>query len=174
MIRIRPALPADADAIGTMHALAWAETYVGQVPEALLARMSDPVQRRAAWARNLAGPLMEGGTLLAEEGEEVVGFVSVCAARDKELGTSGEVAGIYLLRRAQRRGLGTVLLSRGLGLLQAAGHDSAGAWALNGNRAAATFYAARGAVAGAQRIERRGELALEETAWTWLNLAARP
>jgi GNAT superfamily N-acetyltransferase len=167
MTRIRLATPADAPAIGEMHARSWAETYHGVAPPDLVAEMSDPARRRTAWARNLAEPLLPDGTLLAEEGEEVVGFVSVCAAREVELGAEGEVAGLYLLRRAQRRGIGTALLRRGAARLAKEGHRSAGAWALDANAPASAFYAATGAVRGASRVEHRGRDALPETAWIW-------
>lgn len=156
--------------MGEMHARSWAETYEGIAPAGLFAEMSDPARRRAAWARNLAEPLLEGGTFLAEEAGEVVGFVSVCAVRDPALGAEGEVAGLYLLRRVQRRGLGTVLLRRGAARLAEAGCRSAGAWALDANRPAGAFYAASGAVAGVSRVEHRGPDALPETAWVWSDI----
>jgi GNAT superfamily N-acetyltransferase len=171
---IRPATRADAPAVGDMHALSWTETYPGLVPEELLAEMSDPARRRAAWARNLAEPLLPGGTFVAEEAGVVLGFVSVCAARGPELGTEGEVAGLYLLRRAQRRGLGTALLRRGLARLVEAGHRSAGAWVLDANESAIAFYAAAGAVPGARQTGWRGPHAIEETAYLWRDLHALP
>jgi GNAT superfamily N-acetyltransferase len=169
-MRIRPAARGDAPAIGEMHALSWAETYQGLAPPDLLAEMSDPARRRAAWARNLASPLMPEGTFVAEEDGEVVGFVTVCAAREAELGAEGEVAGLYLLRRAQRRGIGTALLRQGAARLAAAGLRSAGAWALDANAPAGAFYAATGAARRASRVEHRGPDALPETAWVWMDI----
>lgn len=167
---IRPATPADAPAIGDMHAQSWAETYPGLVPAELLAEMSAPARRRAAWARNLAAPALAGGTLVAEEAGAILGFVSVCAARDAELGTSGEVSGLYLLRRAQGRGLGRALLVAGAAVLLRAGHRDAAAWALDGNARAAGFYAATGAQPGARQTGWRGDIPIAETAWVWRDL----
>lgn len=171
---IRPATRADAPAIGEMHALSWTETYPGLVPEALYAEMTDPSRRRAAWARNLAEPLLPGGTFVAEQAGAILGFVSVCAARDPELGTGGEVSGLYLLRRAQRRGLGTALLRRGLARLTEAGHRSAGAWVLDANAPALAFYAAAGAVPGTRQVGYHGPHAVAETAMVWRDLHALP
>jgi GNAT superfamily N-acetyltransferase len=167
---IRPATPEDAAAIGDMHAQAWTETYPGLVPDALLVEMTDRVRRRAAWAHNLAQPLLPGGTLVAEEAGAILGFVSVCAARDAALGAPGEVAGLYLLRRAQGRGLGRALLAAGAALLRAEGHGSAGAWALDTNARAQGFYAATGAVAGTRQVGWHGDVAVAETAWVWPDL----
>ncbi|WP_439596630.1 GNAT family N-acetyltransferase [Falsiroseomonas sp.] len=167
---LRPALPADAPALGEMHAQSWAETYPGLVPDDLLAEMTDPARRRAAWARNLAQPLLPGGTLVAEDAGQVLGFVSVCAARDPALGTPGEVSGLYLLRAAQGRGLGRALLGAGARVLLAAGHGAAAAWALDANARAAGFYAATGARRGTSQTGWHGGLALAETAWVWPDL----
>ncbi|MGG5811002.1 N-acetyltransferase family protein [Falsiroseomonas sp. CW058] len=167
---IRPATRADAPAIGGMHAEAWTETYPGLVPPDLLAEMSDPARRRAAWARNLADPPLPGGTFVAEEAGAVIGFASVCAAREAALGAAGEVSGLYLLRRAQRRGIGRALLARGAARLLEAGLPSAGAWALDGNAPANAFYAASGAVARTRQVGYHGAHALSETAWVWPDL----
>jgi GNAT superfamily N-acetyltransferase len=166
-VAIRPAVPSDAPALGTMHATAWAETYPGLVPAALLAEMADPLRRGAAWMRNLASPMLPGGVLLAEEAGALLGFVSVARARAAELGTEGELTGLYLLRRAQGRGIATALLAAGFAVLRGHGLRSAGAWALVGNRPAERFYAARGAVPGPVRVERHGDHAIRETGWIW-------
>lgn len=168
---IRPAGPADAAALGDMHAAAWAETYPGLVPAALLAEMTDPAQRRAGWERNLAAPLLQGGILLAvAEDGALLGFIAVCQAREPALGAAGEISGLYLLRRAQRRGLGRALLAAGAARLLAEGLASAGAWALDANAPARAFYAATGAMPGAGQTGWHGSHAIEETAWVWHDL----
>jgi GNAT superfamily N-acetyltransferase len=169
---IRPARAADAPALGAMHAAAWAEAYpplvaAGLLPGALFAEMTDPARRAAAWSRILAAPLLPGGILLAEAAGELVGFASVAPARDRALGTGGELTGLYLLRRAQGRGIATALLAAGFAVLRAAGHADAGAWAVAGNAPAERFYAARGAVPGPRRVERRGPHELAEIGWIW-------
>jgi GNAT superfamily N-acetyltransferase len=176
---IRPARAADAPALGAMHAAAWAEAYPplvasGRLPAALFAEMTDPERRAAAWSRNLAAPLLTGGILLAEAAGEVVGFASVAPARDRALGTGGELTGLYLLRRAQGRGIATALLAAGFAVLREAGHRDAGAWCVTGNGPAERFYAARGALPGPRRVEHRGPHALEETGWIWRDLAPGP
>jgi len=167
---IRAASRADASALGEMHAQAWTETYPGLVPEELFAEMTDPVRRRTTWARNLAAPLLPGGVLLAVEAQTILGFIAVCRARDAALGTQGEVAGLYLLRRAQRQGLGRALLAEGARVLLAAGCTDAAAWALDSNQPARAFYRATGAILGARQIGYRGEVALAETAFVWGDL----
>lgn len=168
---IRAATPADAAALGAMHAAAWAEAYpplveAGLLPRGLFAEMTDPALRAASWARLLAAPLLVGGTLLAEEAG-LVGFVSVAPARDAALGTAGEVTGLYLRRAAQGHGVGSALLEAGFAVLRAAGLADAGAWCVTGNAPAERFYAARGAIPGPRRTEWRGPHAIAETGWTW-------
>jgi len=169
---IRLATRADAPAIGEMHALSWTETYRGLAPPDLYAEMSDPSRRRAAWAKILAEPLLPEAVFVAEEAGAVLGFVSVCRARDAALGAEGEVSGLYLLRRAQRRGIGAALLRRGAARLVEAGCGSAGAWALDANAGAGAFYAAMGAVPGTRQTGYHGPHALQETAWVWPDLRA--
>ena len=171
---IRAAVEADAPALGDMHAQAWAETYPGLVPEALLAEMTDPARRRAAWARNLATPLLPGGIFLAEEAGQLLGFIAVCRAREETLGAAGEISGLYLLRRAQRRGIGRALLAAGAARLLAEGMASAGAWALDANAPARAFYAATGAMPGTRQTGYHGEHAIQETAWVWQDLRTLP
>jgi GNAT superfamily N-acetyltransferase len=176
---IRPAGPEDAAALGAMHAACWAEAYpplveAGRLPRGLFEEMTDPARRAAAWARILAAPLMPGGTLLMGEAGAILGFVSVGPARDPALGTGGEVTGLYLLRRAQGRGVATALLAAGFAVLRGAGHRDAGAWAVEGNAPAERFYAARGAVPGPRRVEHRGAHALRETGWIWRDMPDRP
>jgi GNAT superfamily N-acetyltransferase len=172
---IRAATPADAAALGAMHAACWAEAYpplvaAGLLPRGLFAAMTDPARRAASWATILAEPALPGGTLLWEEGT-LLGFVSVARARDGALGTAGEVTGLYLRRAAQGRGVATALLAAGFGVLRAAGCADAGAWCATGNAPAERFYAARGAVAGPRRVEHRGPHAIAETGWVWRSLS---
>jgi GNAT superfamily N-acetyltransferase len=168
---IRAAMRADAPAIGEMHAQAWAETYPGLVPDGLLAEMTDASRRRAAWAANLAAPRLPGGVLLLEQGGAVLGFVAVCATRDTALGAAGEVAGLYLLRRAQGQRLGAALLRAGAKVLRDAGFTDAGAWALDANTRATGFYAAQGAVPGHRQMGFHGPHPLPETAWVLRDLS---
>jgi len=167
---IRAATPADADALGAMHAQAWTETYPGLVPDALFAEMTDPARRRAAWAHNLAEPLLPGGMLLAMREAAILGFISVCRARDQALGAAGEVSGLYLLRRAQRQGIGRALLEAGARALHDAGCADAGAWALDGNEPARAFYAATGAIPGTHQIGYHRDVPLSKTAFVWGDL----
>jgi GNAT superfamily N-acetyltransferase len=176
---IRPAVPSDAAALGAMHAASWAEAYpplveAGRLPRGLFEEMTDPARRIAAFATMLATPRLPGGMLLAEEAGAVIGFALVAPARDPALGTGGELTGLYLLRRAQGRGIATALLAAGFAVLRAAGHRDAGAWAVAGNAPAERFYAARGALPGPRRVEHRGPHALRETGWIWRDLPAGP
>jgi GNAT superfamily N-acetyltransferase len=157
-----------------MHASAWGETYPGLVADGLVAEMTNVPRRQLAWQRYLAAPLIPGGVFLAELEGEVVGFCAVADARSPQLGTTGELTNIYLLRKAQGRGIGTALLHAGLEVLRGRGHRSAGAWAAVGNIPAAHFYISRGAMAGPQRVDWWGEFAVHQVGWIWQDLRSAP
>ncbi len=158
--RVRPALPEDAPAIGAVHAAAWRETYPGLLAAETIDAYADPARRAAFWAGALAQP--GHGAFVVEAEGRLSGFGSCGAARDPQLGAEGEVLAIYLLRRAQGRGLGRALLGAMAGELLSRGLGSAGAWALATNVAAAGFYQATGARAWVVKAAQQ--------AWVWDDL----
>jgi GNAT superfamily N-acetyltransferase len=171
---VRPAELRDAEAIGLAHATAWAETYPGLVDDGLVSEMTDVRKRQAAWRGYLSDPILPGGVFLAELEDTVVGFSVVTPALSPELGTTGELKNIYLLRRAQGRGIGTALLRVGIEVLRARGHCSAGAWAAVGNVPAAQFYIARGATAGPQRLDWWKGYGVRQVGWVWQDINCIP
>lgn len=129
---IRDAVPDDADAIGAIHVQSWRETYPGIMPRPLLDEL-DPVARAAGWRYRLtahANGERHGALIVVVAREELdgeaVGFGS--ASADPDTGV-GEIHTLYLLRRAQGKGLGAALL-RGLvvGWLNVARRRSSSGW----------------------------------------------
>jgi hypothetical protein len=87
---IRTATVADAAAIGSVHVEAWRETYVGIVPDHVLAGLS--VDGRAAmWGRILCNPtaLNESAAFVAERGGTIVGFGCCGVQRAEMLNAQG-------------------------------------------------------------------------------------
>jgi hypothetical protein len=87
---IRTATVADAPAIGFVHVEAWRETYVGIVPDHVLADLS--VDRRAAmWGRILSDPSAPNASaaFVAERGGTIVGFGCCGLQRDEMLSAGG-------------------------------------------------------------------------------------
>ncbi|MFC0407346.1 GNAT family N-acetyltransferase [Roseomonas elaeocarpi] len=168
-LTFRRALPQDATALGAMHVRSWQESYRGLLPDAALAAL-DPVERAERWRRNL-----EGGAeaLLALSGGEILGFVGWGRARDEALGGGGEIYGLYVLARAQRRGVGSRLLTQGAAALAEGGFSGFSLWVFAGNARARQFYAAMGGRPGLRKTISRDGWSLEEIAYSWDGPPAR-
>ena len=166
-VQFRHATPADADALGHAHVEAWRETYAGLVPDAVLAGL-DPRARAAMWRDVLA----KGGAVhLAERDGAIIGFASGGPQRDASLPYSGEVRAIYVLRSAQRHGVGRVLMSAVARDLLTRGHATAALWVLEGNGSARRFYEALGGREVARRETRSDGFSAIDIAYGWQDLA---
>jgi len=167
-IRFRHATPPDADALGHAHVEAWRESYAGLVPDAVLAAL-DPRARAALWRDVLA----KGGAVhLAERDGAVIGFASGGPQRDTSLPYSGEIGALYVLRSAQRQGVGRALMSVVASDLLARGHVAATLWVLEGNGSARRFYEALGGREIARREELRDGFSAVGIAYGWADLTA--
>ena len=167
-VRSRQATSADADALGHAHVEAWREVYAGLVPDAVLAAL-DPQVRAAMW-RDVLG---KGDAVhLAERDGRIVGFASGGPQRDASLDYSGEIHTCYVLRCAQRRGVGRVLMSAVARDLLARGHASAVLWVLEGNGSARRFYEALGGREVARREQQREGFSAVGVAYGWKDLSA--
>jgi GNAT superfamily N-acetyltransferase len=70
---VRPATPADAEGITSVHVAAWRAGYAGLVPDVILAGL-DPQERLARWRKRLADGA--GQVLVGVEAGQVVGFLA--------------------------------------------------------------------------------------------------
>jgi GNAT superfamily N-acetyltransferase len=141
---IRRAGAEDAMGIAIVHVRSWQAAYCGLVPQDYLDSL-EAEQRRPAWERTLdAAEWPRAGTLVAEEGQDVVGFASICPARDdgEEPTSVGELAAIYLLPEAWGKGLGRELMMSAVSALSDAGFGEATLWVLDTNSRARRFYEA--------------------------------
>ena len=112
--RLRRASIEDARSIAELHAKAWRETYLGVMrAEALASIDLDDWTRR--WRQRIGSSEGAQAVFIACEGATPVGFARCSRLSNPKLvplGFEGEIASIYLLRRAQRRGLGRRLMQR--------------------------------------------------------------
>ncbi|WP_344432040.1 MFS transporter [Amycolatopsis minnesotensis] len=144
---IRPATPADADAIGEIHVRSWQAAYAGLVPAAYLDGMSVP-SRQSYWRNRLDGTdarAAGSATFVAENGDTVIGFGACGPSHDRD--ADGHLGALYVLSLHPahwRGGTGTLLHDRIITALRAAGHERATLWVLDGNTAARTFYEKQG------------------------------
>jgi len=173
--RLRRALPDDSEAVAALHVACWAETYRGLLPEPLIDSMKMP-DRIIQWQRALERRA-DVQVIVAEDANGgLLGFASGGPARGGDLGARQEVYAIYVLRRAQRQGLGRALLQSlaahlALTALPPAALDL-GLWVLRDNAPARAFYERLGGEPGGERTERREGHELAEAAYRWRDLAA--
>jgi GNAT superfamily N-acetyltransferase len=155
-----------------VHVDSWRAAYVGLVPQRVLDALSVE-RRRDFWARRLGDP-GENRTFVAELGGRIVGFAGTSVPTDREYppGTA-ELATIYLLPDAWRRGVGRRLMGRALDDLAGRGFSAVMLWVLAGNAGGRGFYEALGwrADGGAQMLDFDGT-PVEEVRYR-LDLAAR-
>jgi ribosomal protein S18 acetylase RimI-like enzyme len=142
MPTVRPATPADGDAIGRVQVETWRAAYRGLMPDEAIAQF-DVAARQRMWREGLARrPPRGGATFVAEVDGAVVGFASVGACRGEE--DVGELYAIYLLPSYWDRGIGRALLERAEESLRSSGFTRAILWVMEGNERGERFYRAAG------------------------------
>ena len=134
---IFPAGPDDAEDLARVHIESWRETYRGILSEAWLARLS-PVAHAGRFARTLSKPAPDDVTLTVADPLGLVGYAQGGRSRR---GVAGEVEimTLYLLRAAQKQGLGRRLLTDTARVLAARGAQALVISVLHDPLAARTF-----------------------------------
>ncbi len=133
----------DAEAVARVHCESWRTTYFGLIPDHVIEAWSDLEKRTQGWREIIA---TRPETLwLADQNGEVVGFADGGVAREPNDGFAGQLFGIYLLKFAQRQGIGRALVRQVFDDLQAKGHSSARVEVLAANSPAIGFYQGLGA-----------------------------
>lgn len=150
--RVRGATVEDAAAIARVHIESHREAYVatGLIPGAVVEAW--PEAARAEYWRAFAGldPRPDGTVVVAEVGEEIVGFAAAGPSLDDDLVGGWQLYAIYLLESAQGTGLGQALIDAALE------GRAASLWVLADNPRAHAFYARNGFVAdGAAKTDPR-------------------
>ncbi|MGH9096910.1 MAG: GNAT family N-acetyltransferase [Acidimicrobiales bacterium] len=138
----REASARDVEAIASLHADSWQRHYRGAYLDSFLD--GDVVaDRQAVWTERLTQPGEGQFTIVAELDGVVVGFVHMILDADPTWGTL--LDNLHVTNDLKRHGIGTRLLvesARGLVKRQPAGGFYL--WVLDQNKAAQSFYAARG------------------------------
>jgi len=160
---IVPAGPGDAEALARVHVSSWRETYPGLLPQAYLSAMSVEIH-----AHRFQRLIFSGVELvLAAEGPR--GLVGYCGGAVS--GASAEVSTLYLLRKAQRHGVGRRLLSGMARVLADRGATSLRLWVLSGNTRAERFYAHLGGRSGQARQTRGWGPGFSEVPYEWPDIS---
>lgn len=134
-VTVRPAVPADAEAIATVHVRAWQEAYAHLLPAAFLAAL-DPSDRLERWRRIIDDPTVT--VRVAEVDAAVVGWATAGPGREADAVRPLELEGIYVLAAAHGSGAGQGLLDAVLG------DRPAFLWVAEHNPRAEAFYRRNG------------------------------
>jgi GNAT superfamily N-acetyltransferase len=140
-VEIRDARPGDEARVADVHVRAWKRAYRGLLPEDYLAGLT-PEQRIPGYRFGDASG--DPQTLLALDGEELLGFSTFGASRDADALGAGELYALYVDPERWRSGAGRTLVEATRERLLGRGHDEAILWVLDGNEPAERFYAADG------------------------------
>lgn len=170
---IRRAVVADAPALALVHETAWRETYIGLMSEQMLNAVT-PESRADAWRRILAGETgYQSTTYIAERANQVVAFSSCGEQRHEPFaaaGYRGEFAAVYVLRSAQRQGIGIGLITTMMKDLDQRGLAGFTLWVPRDNIPARSLYEKLGGKLIGKRNGDRERGALPEVAYGWAEL----
>lgn len=127
-VRIRPAVPADAERIAQIWELGWHDGHDGHVPQSLT-RLRTAASFRERTARAI------GSTRVAVVNGEIVGFTVCCG---------DEVEQLYLAADARGSGIAGRMLADAACVVRAAGHAEPWLAVASGNTRARRFYERQG------------------------------
>lgn len=141
-VTIRRAEPADALAVAEVHVRSWQVAYRKLIDDEFLDSLRAE-DRAATYSLGAAGP-DEPETILAVEGDEVLGFAVFGPSRDEDAAELGEVYGLYVDPPRWGEGVGRLLMREARTRLRERGLTEAILWVLVGNEQAERFYRAEG------------------------------
>ena len=143
--RIRRAGMDDAELIAQLHVDAWRESYASLMPPEALSLLS--VEEKAERWRDIFLSCQGDGAcavfLAYDEAGSPCGFAACGRQRSPRLAEAGfpvEFSTLYLLRRAQQRGLGRAMMSAMAKHLIAEGYSSASGWVFRDYPPARLFH----------------------------------
>ena len=137
MLTLRPATPADALAVATVHIRAWQDGYRGLIADEYLDSLR-PEDRAARYTFGSTDPNAPE-TVVAEVDGVVRGFATIGPCR--ELGPdTGELLALHVDPTAWGIGAGRTLIADARTRLVARGFTEAVLWVLVGNERAQRFY----------------------------------
>ena len=169
-LNVRRATADDADAIASVHVLAWRESYAGLVPDAILSGLDEQARARY-WRTVLEDPLRRNCVFVAETAGRVVGFSAGGPEPTGRTDYRQQLHAIYLLRTAQGRGAGRRLFEAVVEHLRNDGAASMMLWVFEEN-ASCGFYEAMGGKRIDARSEEFGGVMLREIAYGFSLVAA--
>ena len=122
---------AEMEGKSQVHYTSWQETYRGQLPDDYLDSMSP--EKCLAITRH-----WPERTLVALEGNTVVGFACYGAYAQEDLPGAGEIVALYVLASHQKKQIGYRLMQEAIARMPQ--YSRIALWVLKGNQKAIPFY----------------------------------
>jgi ribosomal protein S18 acetylase RimI-like enzyme len=166
---IVPAGPGDAAELARVHIEAWRETYPGMLPQAYLDGMNFAIHARRWRWRLTKGQEV---TLAAETAGGLVAYASGDWSRAGAPSGEAEISTLYVLKRAQRSGVGRRLMTGAARTLAARGATSLIIWVLRENTPARRFYERMGGRCELERGEAIAGRVVPSVAYRWSEIGA--
>ncbi len=141
MIEIRPAAPADLDAVTALFLRCWQESYAGVLPDRVIS-VFDDTRARELWRRAIQTPGVGTQGFVAVADGRVVGITRL--GPDPDDPVAGHVFSLYVDPSMQGQGIGGQLLEAADAWFRARGWDRATLWVFAANDAALRFYGRHG------------------------------
>ncbi|MGN6217031.1 MAG: GNAT family N-acetyltransferase [Solirubrobacterales bacterium] len=141
-IEIRRAEPGEELAVAGVHVRAWLAAYRGLIDDDYLDNLRAE-DRAAMHSFGASGPDAPE-TLLAVEGDEVLGFVAFGRSRDADPPDAGEIFALYIDPPRWGSGVGRLLMREARQRLRERGFGEGTLWVLEGNEEAERFYRSEG------------------------------
>jgi GNAT superfamily N-acetyltransferase len=135
---LRPAQPEDAMAVARVHVRSWQVAYRTLLPNDYLDQLR-PEDRAAHYDFASLDPL-KPKTIVAIDGDFILGFATTMPSRDPDLPGHAELCALYVDPDHWDRGIGAALISAARGSLFELGFRNALLWVLAGNARAERFY----------------------------------
>ena len=145
---LRPATPEDAMAVARVHVRSWQVAYRNLLPDAYLDQLR-PEDRAARYDFATLDPARPQ-TIVAVEGESILGFATTAPARDSDLTNYGELWALYVDPPSWGQGIGAALVMAARARLSELGFQAAALWMLAGNARGDRFYRIDGWTPAAQ------------------------
>lgn len=115
----------------------WDETYRGLIPDEFIDKILNELDKNVERLRNKyinnEVNIDEDKRFILYLDNEPVGMFSVCKARDEDYLNAGELASLYLLKKAQKKGLGKVMVEYAIEELRKMGYSDMIIGCLKGN-----------------------------------------